>query len=160
MEREGSALPEDVMHRLLVRDLMTENPQTLGPDDDVESLYDLMDSRHVRHVPIVDEVGDLVGLVSHRDLFRCALNDKADLPLSMQKEMLETMAINEIMTSSIETVEPDTDIAEAAQIMIENKYGCLPVVDGKELVGILTESDFVRFVAEGLKEANNRRAAS
>lgn len=138
------------MRTLLVRDLMTEAPATLAPDDSVAELYDLMDSRHVRHVPVVDAAGELVGLVSHRDLFRCALSDKGDLPLSLQRELLRAIAISGIMTTSIETVEPDTEVADAAQVMLENKFGCLPVLDGTQLVGILTESDFVRFVAEGL----------
>lgn len=136
------------MNTLRVRDLMTQGPMTLGPEDDAAALYDLMDSQHVRHVPVVDEEGCLVGLVSHRDLFRCALGENSDLPLSTQRDILGTMTVGDIMTTSIETVEPDTNLDEAAQIMIDNKYGCLPVVDGTELVGILTESDFVRFVSK------------
>lgn len=136
------------MKPLLVRDLMTAEPVTLGPDDDLLSLYDLMDSRHVRHVPVVDEDGELVGLVSHRDLLRSALGQEVDLPVSLQRDMLRGIRIAEIMTEDIETIEEDRDIREAAQIMLENKYGCLPVVDDGRLVGILTESDFVRKLAE------------
>jgi CBS domain-containing membrane protein len=133
---------------ILVRDLMTSEPAALGPHDDLAALYDLLDTRHVRHVPVVDEDGDLVGLVTHRDLLRCALGGESDLPLSLQVEMLTQKTVGEIMTSDPETADPDTGIGAAAQIMLENKYGCLPIVEGSRLVGILTESDFVRYLAE------------
>lgn len=135
------------MSELLVRDLMTERVLTLEPDDNLATLKDLMDARHVRHVPVVDADGDLVGLVSHRDLLRCALNERVEIPFSIQRDVLKGMTIDEIMTTAVETIEPERDIREAAQIMLENKFSCLPVVEGSRLVGILTESDFVRYLA-------------
>jgi CBS domain-containing membrane protein len=133
---------------LRVRDLMTSEPVALRPEDDLTALYDLLDTKHVRHVPVVDEDGDLVGLVTHRDLLRCALAEELDLPLSLQRDMLTSKTVGEIMTAEPETVEAETDIRLAAQTMFENKYGCLPVVEGARLVGILTEADFVRYLAE------------
>jgi len=126
-----------------VRDLMTDKVFTLRPQDDLMALYDLMDTKHIRHVPIVDRDKDLVGLVTHRDLTRSALGTE-EAPLSLQREMLGRRKIREIMATEIETVEPDEDLRAAAELLIENKIGCLPVVEGTHLVGILTESDFVR----------------
>ena len=126
-----------------VRDLMTDKVFTLRPQDDLMALYDLMDTQHIRHVPIVDRDKDLVGLVTHRDLTRSALGTE-DAPLSLQRDMLTRRKIREIMATEIETVEPDEDLRAAAELLIENKIGCLPVVEGTHLVGILTESDFVR----------------
>lgn len=128
----------------LVRDLMTEEVFTLKTRDDLATLYDLMDSRHVRHVPIVDADGDLVGLVTDRDLSRTALGAVEELPLSVEREMLGRRRIRDIMASEPDTIEPDATLREAAQILLENKVGCLPVVEGLHLVGILTEADFVR----------------
>lgn len=133
---------------LCVGDLMTSEPAALGPEDDLTALYDLLDTKHVRHVPVVDEEGDLVGLVTHRDLLRFALADELGLPLSLQRDMLACKRVGEIMTPDPETVDAETDIRIAAQTMFENKYGCLPVVEGSRLVGILTEADFVRYLAE------------
>jgi CBS domain-containing membrane protein len=147
------------MQSLHVRDLMTESVITLKIDDNLATLYDLMDSGHVRHVPVVDRDGDLVGLVSHRDLLAHALSQETDLPMSVQRDILGGIRVEEIMTSDVETTHPDADIREAAQTMLENKYGCLPVMEGAHLVGILTESDFVRFVAErvgGPRASGNR----
>jgi CBS domain-containing membrane protein len=128
----------------LVRDLMTERVFTLSPSDNLVALEDLMDSKHVRHVPIVDREGDLVGLVTHRDLSRSVLGRLEDVPMSVERDVLRTRRIREIMTTEPDTVEPDLALKEAAAILLENKIGCLPVVEGMHLVGILTEADFVR----------------
>jgi CBS domain-containing membrane protein len=140
----------------IVRDLMTPNPYTLAPRDTLASLYDLMDSHRVRHVPIVDSDGELVGLLTHTDLAMTALGSLSDLPLSQERDLLQRRRIREVMVTEVETIDPDAPLAEAAQTLFENKIGCLPVVEGNRLVGILTESDFVRrFVQEeaGRKES-------
>lgn len=144
------------MERILVRDLMTSRVFTLHPDCTMSTLYDLMDNEHIRHIPVVDEDGDLAGLVTHRDLLRSALTDRSDLPLPIRRQVLETVRVREIMTTAVETIEPDQDIRDAAETMMENKFGCLPVVEGTRLVGIVTEADFVRYLA---KIAPGRRAA-
>jgi CBS domain-containing membrane protein len=132
-----------------VRDLMTPSPFTLGPRDTLAALYDLMDNHRVRHVPIVDADGELVGLLTHTDLAMTALGSLSDLPLSQERDLLQRRRIREVMVTEVETVDPETPLSEAASTLFENKIGCLPVVEGSRLVGILTESDFVRrFVQE------------
>jgi CBS domain-containing membrane protein len=126
---------------------MTENVFTLSSTDNLTALYDLMDAEHIRHIPVIDEEKELVGLVTHRDLLRNALSPPADLPFNMQREILSRNTVDRIMIQEIATIDPDAPIGEAAEIMLENKYGCLPVVEGKRLVGILTEADFVRCLA-------------
>ena len=132
------------MRPLLVRDLMTGEVFTLGPQDDLTALYDLMDAEHIRHIPVVGEEGELEGLVTHRDLLRSALSGTEGLPLSLQRESLRRRTVREIMITAVETIEADRPIGDAAQIMMDNKYGCLPVLEGRKLVGILTEADFVK----------------
>lgn len=133
-----------VTRERLVRDLMTERVFTLKPKDDLAALYDLMDTRHVRHVPIVDSEGELIGLVTDRDLSRSALGSVEELPLSVERDILRRRRIRDIMATEPDTIEPDATLKEAAEILLENKVGCLPVVEGLRLVGILTEADFVR----------------
>jgi len=123
---------------------MTDRVFTLGPGDSLVALEDLMDARRVRHVPIVDREGDLVGLVTDRDLARRVLGRLDEMPMSVERDLLRGRRVQEIMTTEPETVEPDTSLKEAAAILLENKIGCLPVVEGIHLVGILTEADFVR----------------
>ena len=127
---------------------MTEKVFTLGPGGSLEQLYELMDDKHVRHVPIVDAEGDLVGLVTHRDLSRSVLGPQEGLPLSVQEDLLRKRRVREIMATEIDTIEPDEPLTTAAEMLLENKIGCLPVVEGEHLVGILTEADFVRSYLE------------
>lgn len=134
---------------LTVGDLMTSNVIAVRPGDHLGLLRDLLWEHHIRHMPVVDADGDLVGLVSQRDLLRSALIDQSDVPEYVEDAVLGRLTANDVMTTYVERVGPDTDLRVAAQTMIDNKYGCLPVTVGDRLVGILTESDFVRFLARG-----------
>lgn len=145
------------MSELRVRDLMTENVVSVRPKDSVDKVYDTMAERSIRHLAVIDEEGDLVGVVSHRDLLRNSLVERSDLPLSVQREMMRRMRVEEVMTSEVETAEPDQPLAEAAQVMYENKFGCLPVVEGWRVIGILTESDFVRYFLGAVPTNGNGR---
>jgi CBS domain-containing membrane protein len=136
------------MKDLKVRDLMTAVVLSVHPDDTVEKVYDLMNERGIRHLTVVDADGDLVGLVSHRDLLRHSPIERAEVPLFLMREILRRTLVEEVMTSEVETVDPDVPLSEAAQVMFDNKFGCLPVVESSKLVGILTESDFVRFFCD------------
>jgi len=142
--RKAQPPPPRAARPRYVRDLMTDNVFTLNPKDDLVQLYDLMDSHRVRHVPIVDKDGDVVGLVTLRDLFRGALGSLDELPLSVEREMLRRRRVRDIMQTEPDTIEAETTLIEAAQMLLENKVGCLLVVEGMRLVGILTEADFVR----------------
>lgn len=135
------------MNELRVRDLMTPNVVTIRPGDSIATAYDLMLDHRFRHLVVVNEDSDLVGLLTHRDLLRCSLIERSELPLSMQRNILRRVRVEEVMTSEVETAEPDQWLDRAALVMFESKYGCLPVVEGSRVVGILTEADFVRFFA-------------
>lgn len=132
-----------------VRDLMSSQVFASKPDDSVAELRDLMYEHNVRHIPVTDGDGDLVGVVSQRDLLRNSLVEQSDVPGFLEDEILRRLKVDELMTTDPESVDPESDIRRAADLMVENKYGCLPVVEGRRLVGILTESDFVRLMAEG-----------
>jgi CBS domain-containing membrane protein len=154
VSKTAETLPTVRRQEPTVRDLMTPNPYTLAPRVTLAALYDLMDTYRVRHVPIVDRDGELVGLLTHTDLAMTTLGSLSDMPLNMERELLQRRRIREVMVTEVETVDPDTRLAEAAQTLFDNKIGCLPVVEGNRLVGILTESDFVRkFVEEQQRTA-------
>jgi CBS domain-containing protein len=125
-------------------DLMTESPRTVLPKDTLMAVIDVMTElnvRNVRHVPVVDEDENLVGLVSQRDLLH-ANAAVSDLPLNMQREIFRSRSVGEAMVTGIEAVTPDTSLLEVAEMMLENKFG----------VGIITEADFVRYVVDLLGE--------
>jgi CBS-domain-containing membrane protein len=136
------------MAKLKVRDLMTEQVLSIRADEDLDKLNSLMGDIHVRHVPVVDDEGEVIGIVSQRDLLRSALDTIGVLPQAEQKDLLTNTTVREIMVADPETVEASQDIDTAGQIMLDNKLGCLPVVDGTRLVGILTEADFVKFLVD------------
>lgn len=135
------------MNELRVRDLMTPDVVTVRPDDSIAMAHQLMLDHRFRHLLVVDAEGDLVGLVTHHDLLRHSLTDRPELPLSYQRALMKKIRVEEVMTSEVDTAEPDQWIEQAARTMFENKYSCVPVVEGSRVVGILTEADFVRFVA-------------
>lgn len=139
------------MSTMTVRELMTQNPYTMGREASLADVFEVMNEKNVRHVPIVDADGRLLGLVSHRDIVAGSLELEENLPVSEQQGLRRAQGVTEVMTSEPETVTSEEDLHAAGELMLENKFGCLPVVDGDQLVGILTESDFVRYVVETLK---------
>jgi CBS domain-containing membrane protein len=133
---------------LRVRDLMTKGVFAVGLNDDLETIRTLMEERSIRHAPVVGPDGILLGIVSQRDLLGNSLRSMS-LPPNATTEAMQLTIARDVMTYNPVTVEPDEDIREAARLMLENKFGCLPVMEGSRLVGIVTESDFVRFLAAG-----------
>jgi len=127
----------------LVKDLMTPSPFTVLPDATVGDAARLMETRRVRHVPVKDHDGRLVGLVSQRDLLRTAwqLSTDGD-PESWRNE-----SISEVMRTDVSTVQAHETAKEAARTILSSRRSCLPVVDADGmLIGILTEADYVRLI--------------
>ncbi|MFY9620554.1 MAG: CBS domain-containing protein [Pyrinomonadaceae bacterium] len=118
---------------------------TLRPDDLVDLAASVMDWRHIRHVPVEDENGHVVGLITHRALLRL-------LSRGTQSQNSDPLTVREIMVTNPVTVSSTTPTLEALELMRHNKVGCLPVVDGGQLVGILTSYDFLDASARLFKE--------
>jgi CBS domain-containing protein len=133
---------------LTVRDVMTPVVKTLGRNDRLSIADDIMRASRIRHLPVLDEDGQLCGVVSQRDLFRGALARALGFGETGQQKVLATLVVKEVMTTDVVTTTPDARLVEAAQLMLARKIGCLPVLDGGRLVGILTESDFVALAAK------------
>jgi CBS domain-containing protein len=126
-----------------VKDLMSRKVTTLARNDRLSLAEDLMQASRIRHLPVLNESGHLVGILSQRDLFHSALVRALGFGTNAKDKMLQTIAVKNVMTDKVRTTTQDTPVAEAARVMLEHKVGCLPVMQGDELVGILTESDFV-----------------
>ncbi len=111
---------------------MTHDVLTLRPEEKLSDALELMDRERIRHVPIVDAQGRLVGIVSDRDVKRVVLDRKShslDRPLSS------------VMTKQVLRLEPGATLREAAEIMCRDKISALPVCDGDEILGIVTSED-------------------
>ena len=130
--------------QLKVADVMVSEVKTVGRNDKLTSADDIMKQDRIRHLPVLDQDGNLCGIVSQRDLFRGMLLRTLGYGTYLEQKMLDTHAIKEAMIDRVHTTTPDTSLQEAARLMTTHKVGCLPVVDNGKLVGILTEEDFVK----------------
>jgi CBS domain-containing membrane protein len=135
------------MKDLQVRDVMTQQVTTLKRNDQLSLANDIMQLGRVRHLPVLDDDGRLAGILSQRDLFRGALAHALGYGQHAQRKMLDSLLGKEVMSSDVITTRPDTPLVEAARVLLERKIGCLPIVEGEQLVGILTEADFVAIFA-------------
>ncbi len=130
-----------------IRDIMTPEVTTLGRNDSLQLVKDIMTLGRVRHFPVVDD-GKVVGVVSQRDLYRASLGSVMKYGEKAQRAFLEGIVVKEVMSDPPITIAPHASVQEAARLMMENKIGCLPVLEGSKLVGIVTESDMLKLVAE------------
>ncbi len=131
----------------LVRSIMRDNVVTVSADDSLDTVDDIMNLGHVRHLPVV-KAGELVGVVSQRDLLRASLSSISNVGLDEKKSFLNSVKIREVMSMRLITIQPDATLQEAAEIMADEKIGCLPVVENGHLIGMLTETDLLHHIAE------------
>jgi acetoin utilization protein AcuB len=128
---------------LRVRDAMTRDVVTVGPEESAARAWGLCRERNIRHLPVV-EGGRLVGIVSDRDL-----RDLSPPRATTDEEnTLGWVQIRDMMSTRVITSHPLDTIEHAAKVIYENRFNCLPVVADEELVGIITSSDLVRTLVE------------
>lgn len=131
-----------------VREIMMGSPVTLKPDDTLDLANDVISLGRNRHIPVVE--GDrLVGMISERDLFGTAAHQIFGLKQKNKSALLKSVLIKDVMKKRVVTVGPSTPIKDAAHVMAGKKIGCVPVVSGGALVGLVTTTDILRYV-EGL----------
>ncbi len=135
-----------------VRDIMVKEVATLDVNDELSLANDIMRLGRIRHLPVVDGP-NLVGIISERDLFRSSLAQALGYASKDTRDLMKTLRIKDVMVSGVITIPPDTEVCEATKIMIQEKIGCLPVVDGTQLVGLITETDVL---LQYIKECGKR----
>lgn len=130
----------------LVRDVMSRDVTTVERNDALSLADDLMRMERIRHLVVVDEErpGEIAGVLSQRDLFLGALARALGYGSAGARKVLETIRVKDVMASQPITIEADATLADAARRMLEHRVGCLPVTERGRLVGIVSESDFVR----------------
>jgi acetoin utilization protein AcuB len=137
-----------------VRDVMTLELVTIGPQDTLKTAQERMQAANCRQLPVVDEDGTLCGIITDRDL-RLAVNSPLVMRERWQDEMLLAHTqVDACMTPDPITAAPDLLLEEAVQLLLKHKISGLPVVDGRRLVGILTVTDLLRVLRDTLREAN------
>lgn len=126
-----------------VKEMMSTDVVVVGRNDDLSQVEDLMVTKKLRHVPVVEN-GELVAIVSQRDLFKAMMSSTMGYGEKAQKAYLHSVRVKEMMTYPVVTVTPDTSVGEAADLMVHKGIGCLPVVEGTQLVGVVTKTDLLR----------------
>src|SRR3972149_7847373 len=140
-----------------IRDVMTKNPITVDSETLVMDAQKIMKENNIRRLPVVDK-GKLVGIITNHDLLEAAPSPATSLSIHELNYLLSKMKVKEIMKKNPITITPDTPFEEALKIGQENRIGSFPVVENGKLVGIVTESDIIRFVTRilGIKEEGSR----
>lgn len=108
----------------------------------------ILDQYKIRHLFVMDGKR-LVGIVTDRDLRKAAPSSKSPLTTHEREEFMDELKVVEVMSRKLITASPTTTVREAAKVMVHEKIGCLPVVDGHTLVGIVTETDLLEILVRG-----------
>jgi len=134
-----------------VRDCMTCDPASVGPNDSLQRVVELLRRRDIRSVPVLED-GRLIGIVSDRDVRQVA----PAYPLFREEEEIrrytENLTVTAAMTADPMTIAPDAPLVDAAKVLETYRISALPVVDGTKLVGMLTVTDLLRVFVEQNEE--------
>jgi len=131
------------LSEIMNRDLVTVDKQA-----SLRRARRILDQHRIRHLLVVDGKR-LVGIVTDRDLRQAAPSSKSPLTISERQEFMDELKVLEVMSRKLITASSTTTIREAAKVMVSEKIGCLPVVDGNQLVGIVTQADLLEMLVRG-----------
>ena len=129
-------------------EIMNRDMVTVDKHTSLRMARRILDQYRIRHLLVV-EGKRLVGIVTDRDLRQAAPSSKSPLTLSERQEFMDELKVLEVMSRKLITASSTTTIREAAKVMVSEKIGCLPVVDGNQLVGIVTQADLLEMLVRG-----------
>jgi len=132
---------------MTIEKAMSTKVVTIEAGDTLLHATRTMKDNKIKHLPVVDRAGSLVGLVTDRDLKRASASDATTLEVHELLYLLDKVTIDTIMRKNVVTIDKGTALKQAAQLMVEKGIGCLPVMDGKQLAGIVTRTDVLRYFA-------------
>ncbi len=127
-----------------VADLMIKTVAACTPDDSLLDAHRIMTERHIRHVPVIDEQRQLVGLLSQKELLRELINIVNNRGTAHLEHYESKVPVRDVMRKDMVYVTPDMTLRQAGEYFRSSHSGCLPVTDDGVLVGILSSGDFVR----------------
>lgn len=129
-----------------IEDIMTSRLYTLKASNTIQQANDLMKAQAIRHVPIVNDFGRLLGLVTQRDIMA------ATSPLGIRNVEELSATLTYVMNRQLITIRRDASLVHAAKVLKDNRIGCLPVLEEERLVGIITDSDYVAIAVHLLEQ--------
>ena len=121
---------------------------TISPKTSLDEALSIMTKEHIRRLPVINKDGDLIGIVTELELMKASPSGATTLSVWEIKSLLSAYPVEKIMTTDVVTVTEDTPIEEAAKIMADNEISGIPVLRGKEVVGIITETDIFKAFLE------------
>jgi len=149
-----------ISYKGFMREKIQRNVMTIRPDASFFEARNLIHEKGIRHLPVVDKNNRLVGIVTDRDVRRAAPSDATTLSVHELNYLLGNLKVSAFMTpkDKLITINPDTLIEEAVQLMSDHKIGCLPILDDEQLYGIFTETDALNHLVDvfGLKQKGTR----
>ena len=131
--------------KITVKEIMTKDLIVVSPTERLVHARRQMMEGHVGRLPVVDD-GNLVGMLTSKDLMRAFIDFRKHVPEKYQKSQIKEVLIEDIMSSNPIFTSKDATISEVAKIMIETGYNGLPVVDDNKVVGIITQTDILRLI--------------
>ena len=135
---------------MLVKDRMTSDPVVITTDTSLKEALEIVRSKPFRHLPVLDENGKLVGIVTEKSLVYASPISTTALSVFEVDYILSRTKVGQIIQGSVISVGPDWPIEEAARVMVDRRIGCLPVVEDDKLIGIISDTDIFRVFVEGL----------
>jgi acetoin utilization protein AcuB len=133
---------------MLIRELMTPAPTTIKPSTPVPEALHIIKEKNIRRLPVLDDLGNLVGIITEKDLLYASPSPVTSLTIWEINDLLSKLTVDKVMVKKVFTVTEDTPAEEAACIMADYKIGCLPVMRGSLLVGIVTIKDLLQAFLE------------
>ncbi len=130
--------------------IMTRDPRTLRPEQTLLDAMRFLRDHGVRHIPVVDGHGALVGVLTDRDVKRATPSALLGDQRQVWDEVVGGTQVSKIMTRDVITGEPGTPLRDAVRRFVEDKIGCIPVVERGKVVGIVTAHDLLKVMHEML----------
>jgi len=122
---------------------MSKDIAVVDRNNNLRTVEERMATKQLRNLPVLEQ-GEVVGIVTQRDLFKAAMSSTMGYGEKAQQAYLQSVRVKEIMTYPVVTVSPDTSVAAAAEMMLNKGVGCLPVIAAQQLIGIVTKTDLLR----------------
>ena len=138
---------------ITIEEFMTSEPYTLRETDSINDAWEIMIGKHIRHIPIVDDKNHVLGLVTQRDVLAATEPGAIREAKSASPELKSDVTLAEIMIRDVKVIDKEDSLRQAALYLQSHKFGCLPVISGGSLVGIITDSDFIDIAINLLEQA-------
>ena len=137
---------------ITISEFMTPEPYTLRESDSINDAWEVMVSKHIRHIPVTDSDNHVLGLVTQRDILAATEPEAIRKAKTASHEVKSDIKLSDIMITEVTTIRESDSLRQAAIYLQAHKYGCLPVVSDHGLIGIITDSDFIAIAINLLEQ--------